>query len=176
MDESEKSREWVLNINRKWFRFDTFRKVLLACLLYICIVAVLIWVNYSKVAFDRRTWTAIILCVVVLPSVLMCVYIPSADRANRIFMVVLLYDGLMFLPFKKKAFEFNSDSPLLIGRSDSGRHWLISESKDRKNKIKLPIKAFPGLINFVRNVQSEIGREKIMINEGSYDTNTYRHD
>jgi len=80
-------------------------------------------------------------------------------------MVILLYDKLMLIPFNDKSFEFDGENPLLITRSGSGRHWIIKETKDRIYKAKLPDKAFPKFLDFIREVQAEIGREKITINE-----------
>jgi len=162
--EADKTREWVLRVDRNWYRSNTIRKTFIACLLYLCILAALVWLNYSETGFDRGTWIGIGILIIV-PVGMMCVMIPRADRGRRYTMVVLLYDQLMLIPFNGKSFEFDRDNPLLITRSSSGKYWIIKETKDRIYKAKLPDKAFPEFLDFIREVQSEIGREKITINE-----------
>jgi hypothetical protein len=164
MDEPDKTREWVLKIDRRWYLANTIRKTLLACFLYLCIVAALIWFNYSEIGFDRHTWIGIGVLIFV-PVSMMCVMIPRADRNRRYMMVLLLYDHLMLIPFNGKSFEFDSDNPLLITRSSTGRYWIVRQSHEKFYKARLPVKAFPGFLDFIRNVLSEIGQEKITINE-----------
>lgn len=176
MDGPNKTREWVLKMDRRWYFANTMRKTLLACFLYLCIIAGLVWFYYSEIGFDRRTWIGIGVLVCV-PIIMMCVKIPLGDRNRRYTMVLLLYDHLMLIPFNGKSFEFDSDNPLLITRSSSGRHWIVRESKENFYKAKLCAKAFPGFLDFIRNVQSEIGQEKITIDEGHNEkTNSYCYD
>lgn len=150
--------QWTLPVDDNWIRKSIRDRLLLAIGLYLLTLIVVVFFIRSSRVFDYKTWIVVFILGAGSVAVIWA-RLAYWELAIRKTWDVIIVDGMFICGFggarKVKTIKFGLDDPLTIETDITGKYWLIESSTGDKQKVKLPVAAYPTLMEFVEGISAD---------------------
>ncbi len=150
--------QWTLSVDDKWVKTSIRNRRMLTIWLYLVVLIGLIFYIRTSRVFDYKTW----IVVFILASGSICfiwAWLAYWELAIRKTWDIIIVDGVFVCAFggakKVKALNFDNDHPLTIESDCDDKNWLITSITGESQNAKLPIAAYPTLMEFVESISGD---------------------